>query len=318
MKADNQIPKNLILDEIEWNIVKEVISVLKPFKMAQKHLEGEKYVTISYIPLMIDFIENKLQGILANSTTNNNVKSLVQSMIIDFQSRWGNTHFPKFNPEVVRGYYKRQVGCHPLIVMRSALDPRLKNLSFIDNEEEKESVWEYVLEGMKNELRKTNEQSPLTLPDNDGMNTFEHISCDMDSDTEDFFDSIQNAQNLRHNSECNKLVKNDMITQVCVQELNGYKQCKFLEIYSIVDVKKTVNCLLKKNWYMNKERFPILYDMALKYMCVPATSAPSERVFSVTSKILTKFRNRLDPDTAGSILFIQGSLTWYKNQIQNE
>ena len=58
--------------------------------------------------------------------------------------------------------------------------------------------------------------------------------------------------------------------------------------------------------------------MALKYMCVPATSAPSERVFSVASKILTKFRNRLDPDTTGSILFIHGSLTWYKKQLKNK
>ena len=73
LKADNQISEQLALEDIEWKIIQQIISVLKPFKMAQKHLEGEKYVTMSYIPMMINFIENKLQGILADPTTNNNV-----------------------------------------------------------------------------------------------------------------------------------------------------------------------------------------------------------------------------------------------------
>ena len=318
LKADNQIPENLALEDMEWKIIQQIISVLKPFKMAQKHLEGEKYVTMSYIPMMINFIENKLQGILADPTTNNNVKSLVNSMIIDFQIRWGNTDTPKFNPKVIRGFYNRQVGFHPVTVMTTALDPRLKNLSFIINQEEKENVWAYVLETMKNEFKNTNKQNHLSLTKNHSVINKETISCDMDSDTEDFFDSLQEAQNLRHNSEYSDLIENDTITQVCIQELNGYKQCKLLEIYIRVNGKKKVNSPLKKFWYINKERFPILYTLALKYMCIPATSAPSERVFSVASKILTKFRNRLDPDTAGSILFIQGSLPWYKKQIQNE
>ena len=319
LKADNQIPNNLIFDEIEWNVIEQVISVLKPFKMAQKHLEGEKYVTISYIPLMIDFIENKLQSVLANATTNENVKSLVQSMIIDFQNRWGNNHIRKFNPYVVRGFYKRQVGCHPLIIMTSALDPRLKNLSFIRNEDEKEDVWKYVLEEMKKELEKSIDMNQFSVRNDTTHDDNDNIRCEMDSDSEDFFDCLKNAQNIIEIPDGNNnQVDNDRITQVCLQELNSYKQCKLLQIYNIIDGKKTINCPLKKFWYTNKERFPILYSMALKYMCVPATSAPSERVFSVASKILTKFRNRLDPDTAGSILFIHGSLNWYKNHIKNK
>ena len=316
LKADNQIPDNLALEEIEWTIISQITSVLKPFKMAQKHLEGEKYVTISYIPMMINFIENKLQTILADTSTSNNVKSLIQSMIIDFQTRWGNNETPKFNKEVIRGFYNRQVGLHPITVMTTALDPRLKNLSFIIDTEEKEDVWTYVLEAMKDEFKKTSQNKDFSFtPNNCGTNT-ECIRCDMDSDAEDFFDTLEKSQNLPRNSEINDVIENDTITQVCIQELNEYKQCKLLEIYCILDGKKTINCPLKKFWYMNKERYPILYNLALKYMCIPATSAPSERVFSVASKILTKFRNRLDPDTAGSILFIHGSLPWYKNQIE--
>jgi hypothetical protein len=33
-------------------------------------------------------------------------------------------------------------------------------------------------------------------------------------------------------------------------------------------------------WKSNGKRFPILSEMAIRYLCIPATSAPAERVFS--------------------------------------
>ena len=108
---------------------------------------------------------------------------------------------------------------------------------------------------------------------------------------------------------------------MCLCELNAYKQTKLLEIYDYDHSrgsKKTINCPLRNFWLIKKDQFPTLFQLAMKYLCIPATSAPSERVFSVASKIISKFRNRLSPDIAGSILFIHGSLEWYKEEIQKE
>ena len=43
----------------------------------------------------------------------------------------------------------------------------------------------------------------------------------------------------------------------------------------------------------------------MQYLCIPATSATSERLWSIASKILTKERNRLDSETVASLVFLK-------------
>jgi hypothetical protein len=50
-------------------------------------------------------------------------------------------------------------------------------------------------------------------------------------------------------------------------------------------------------WKAKQYDFPILAAMARDYLAIPATSAPSECVFSTGGDIITKKRNRLSPDT---------------------
>ena len=53
LKAENQLKEEQCLKEDEWKDVELIFDILKLFKSAQKYLEGEDYVTMSYIPLMI-------------------------------------------------------------------------------------------------------------------------------------------------------------------------------------------------------------------------------------------------------------------------
>ena len=41
----------------------------------------------------------------------------------------------------------------------------------------------------------------------------------------------------------------------------------------------------------------------MQFLCIPATSAPSERLWSIASIILTKERNRLDSETVAPLVF---------------
>jgi hypothetical protein len=46
---------------------------------------------------------------------------------------------------------------------------------------------------------------------------------------------------------------------------------------------------------MNGASFPTLYEMAMDYLPIQATSVPCERVFSSSSETDTKRRNRINP-----------------------
>lgn len=60
-------------------------------------------------------------------------------------------------------------------------------------------------------------------------------------------------------------------------------------------------------WKKLSVSYPNLYKLAMKYSTVPATSVPSERVFSKTGAIMEQRRNRLTGSRLNKLLFL-GSL----------
>ena len=57
-------------------------------------------------------------------------------------------------------------------------------------------------------------------------------------------------------------------------------------------------------WNDHEEMFPNLKNVAKKYLCVPATSSPSERVFSTSGNIVTCHRASLKPDAVDRLVFL--------------
>ena len=58
-------------------------------------------------------------------------------------------------------------------------------------------------------------------------------------------------------------------------------------------------------WHSLKPKYPNLYPIAMKYLIVPATSIPSERVFSVSGNIGTSRRTCLTGEHIGMLVFLQ-------------
>lgn len=57
-------------------------------------------------------------------------------------------------------------------------------------------------------------------------------------------------------------------------------------------------------WHQNLFRYPILSEIAISYLCIPATSTPSERVFSAAGNIVSAKRSCLSPENVNKLVFL--------------
>jgi len=57
-------------------------------------------------------------------------------------------------------------------------------------------------------------------------------------------------------------------------------------------------------WRLKEQQYPLLAVLASKVLAIPATLAPSERVFSVAGLTIAKAHSRLDPENAGEVIFL--------------
>lgn len=60
-----------------------------------------------------------------------------------------------------------------------------------------------------------------------------------------------------------------------------------------------------KFWIEQRTMFPTIYTHALSLLSCPSTSVASERVFSITGRIIEKRRSRLTPDNVEMLSFIK-------------
>ena len=84
----------------------------------------------------------------------------------------------------------------------------------------------------------------------------------------------------------------------------------------LVEIKQYLasNVIDRKNdplqwWSDNKIMYKRLYVLASKYLCIPATSVPSERLFSKAGELISAKRSRLKEKNINTILFLNYNLS---------
>lgn len=61
-------------------------------------------------------------------------------------------------------------------------------------------------------------------------------------------------------------------------------------------------------WKLHGSRYPGLQSLAAKYLGIPATSVPSERIFSKSGEIVSRRRASLKPSTVDMLVFLSKNL----------
>ena len=57
-------------------------------------------------------------------------------------------------------------------------------------------------------------------------------------------------------------------------------------------------------WRGKDREFPNIATIARRLLCIPATSAPTERLFSHAGLVVNKYRSQLNPENVDDVIFL--------------
>lgn len=158
------------------------------------------------------------------------------------------------------------------------LDPRFKNRKYVPVYVQNNAVAALI---RRYNVAKQRFASTKISDTNSTEVSYEYYSDDSTDETGDIGSQNNNMNNENNNNHYN------------------------LEVDQYMKVKSySSNTDLIAWWNNNKNRFPVLYMMALKVFVVPASSASIERAFSTSGFIYNTKRNRMSPELVESISII--------------
>lgn len=129
-------------------------------------------------------------------------------------------------------------------------------------------------------------------------------------------DELAMAEQVEHQQNNLNPVNDDVMNRVDA-ELLLYKRERHLQLRKAGGTFNNPSAW----WQLKQQQYPLLAGVALKVLAIPATSAPSERVFSVAGLTIAKERSRLDPANAGELIFlhdIRNTLRIYDGSVNDQ
>jgi hypothetical protein len=315
--ASHEVHLNHVLTVDQKSILFEVEQLLEPLAQAQRMLEGENYTTLSIVPYALWKIRNQLSRYANEENVSESTKHLARKMLVDFtDKRYGDLHH-MFHEEVIIGRMNRYISLHPIVLAATALDPRMKKLEpFIASEQEREDVWEYTKQLFVEHAMEINITIANVDPAEQPMNNENDIAPEgqQGENYTNFFSELLEAHStmqqhqLGHqNDNGNDRRHQRQVELICAAEWSLYKQMNATNFRT--DPLKW--------WNDNKFQMPNLCRFAFKLLSIPATSAPSERLWSIAARILVKDRARLSSELVSSLLFIKENGAILKKHIED-
>jgi hypothetical protein len=312
------------LSDDQWTIITNLKVVLQPFMIAQRLLEGESYVTVSLIPYMIYKIRKGLQSAIANDRSSQHVIITGGKMLQKLNDTFGTGEEGTVAEEnLTEGAKRRPKGIPILVLMASLLDPRMKGGIGIPSQD-KEQIWAAIKDEV---IRIAIEDADVDVIDQDQEPNEEDedqhrvhrhqrhhndaIDNMFDELNEHYLEEQMRRMNNNVDNNNNGNAQQEAYAAMAERIINSADA--EITLYSeepsfpLQDAEGKFSCPLKW-WYANHRKYKMLSQLALRILCIPATSAPSERVFSVAGLTIAKDRARLAPQTANELIFLHDAL----------
>jgi len=309
------------ISDSEWDILADICFLLYPFKLAQKWLEGEKYVTSSLVVLSLCELKSRLEFIASfdvatgdyatlqemNGTEdiiNDDVLDCARAMLDNLEERFGHLDKP-FKAVDIRGRKNRFVGVPRGFVIAHVLDPRTKDLGSIQDAGNKEELIQHVVKLMVDEERDnpiaswasanaaTSPNSASTGPAASAAPAAASLGLFTDYDARADMLLEEAAQS---------------VSDGCKQELDLYLKAPRLPL-----IGSDGRLSDPLSWWHDRcNYFPRVWNLAQIYLAIPATSAPSERIFSKAGNAISDKRCSLNDKTARDLVFMQHNQCYWE------
>jgi hypothetical protein len=309
LEGTNMKPEENLTDE-QWKVVGDVSALLKPFMISQKFFEGEKYVTVSFIPFLITKMREGLKKLAGELNPTVTLRDLAANLLVNFNTHWGSGEMGTiFSEHVNEGPRRRPKGVPKLALLAAFLDIRTKALEGVhvmeaNDTQDVMSIQNAIRELLRRDIEENIQENNYPVH-HAPINIFGGDDGDVKGDGSDddepsvYYDD-DNGNVISRITEGMKLVDAELLAYSKVTQQTSVR----------VDpiTRKSVHTNPLVWWKLNETRFPHLARLARKILCIPATSASSERVFSTAGLTITQARASLKPENASSLIFLHDTI----------
>jgi len=263
---------DLMPSDLEISTMETFLEVLQPIVQITETLGGEKLVTISAVrPLLYKLLSIHL---VEKSSDSSLAKTMKNILLGDLKNRYDDVM--------------------SLINKACFLDPRFKGLAFMTDSDKSftiASVEEEAQELSSLESLDTS-ASTISLTDDDAPPPSKKAKKGLMS-------LLDDVVNSKSQDEAATLSGSERIKAEVEREMNNYNAID-------IDPSKVGNPLVW--WRDNQKHYPRLARLARKFLCIPATSVPSERAFSVAGHVVNEKRACLLPENVNMLVFLSANL----------
>ncbi|CAB5330942.1 unnamed protein product [Rhizophagus irregularis] len=282
-RCDGKRLKNINLTENEWQEISKLIIILEDFAGATEYLGGSKYATISLMYSVLAMIKQK---ILPDNDSNVEDIDLTNSDTA-FDDDVGYEDAPE--DESISEQPKRRKININTPQNCTDLEKRVKaalyrSMNHYWEVPQEQGMLAALLDPRFKELRFASNSLRIRTQEQlkSAYQEMKNLTSNEDQESE--------LQPVSSNSLLARMFQNDAIS---IDEVANYLALPKIH---------HDDCPLTW-WRINKTRFPVLSKLARKYLAIPATSTPSERLFSEAGNVMTIKRTQLAPNILENLVF---------------
>lgn len=326
--------EKLDLENKEWIMVEELVRILEPFAATLQELCADKSVTISAVRSNVYYL---LTEVKPNGQRDSEFAAKIKSTLLTELSTRFNMHpswLPTPEPASLNYNANDNTGtstpqASSTVNARSITD--MLNDSDDDSEAESVLISDSESESESDsEGQDVAEKSSVELEeneadkDNDDANSkpsvaqisslldprYKKLACETPEDAnriknhlKELFNNVILAENRDRDKTNRRNLSNQLREKVA--EALGLVRSTRSEYEKYLDEEEIGFDEDPLEWWKNNEsRFPKIAVLARRYLSIPASSAPSERVFSTAGHIVNVKRTSLLPENVDMLVFL--------------